>query len=277
MSRNRLANGVNAAVGGMLIGIPGKAPIRRWVGPYAWAVRMPYACPESARGRSWPPWRQGRCCQRPVRQHDGDRHQPRTTTWSQGGAVEDLAWRRGRAVEDLAACRSAWRRSHSTSRTAWCRASGWRRLMATDRWWPVRSSRSCTNPLPPTTRCISRLEPWTCVRTSFVRRLTDLPRMCRRRSTHERVGRGRRGWSHASVAVGLLPPATRRCRRARAPSLCRWHERRRAASVRRGLRRGELRQQRERRRGAADRRGEARRGKAGRGGRGGQPRPGGAA
>ena len=114
------------------------------------------------------------------------------------------------------------------------------------------------NLLPPTTRCISRLEPWTCVRTSFVRQLTDLPRMCRRRSTHERVGRGRRGWSHASVAVGLLPPATRRCRRARAPSLCRWHERRRAASVRRRRGRGELRQQRERQRGAADRRGEVR-------------------
>ena len=52
--------------------------------------------------------------------------------------------------------------------------------------------------------------------------------------------------------------ATRRCRRARAPSPCRRHERRRAASVRRGRGRGELRQQRERQRGAADRRGEVR-------------------
>ena len=52
--------------------------------------------------------------------------------------------------------------------------------------------------------------------------------------------------------------ATRRCRRARAQSLCRQHEPRRAASVRRGRGRGELRQQRERQRGAADRRGEVR-------------------
>ena len=120
--------------------------------PYACAVRMPYACPESARGRSWPPWRQGRWCHRPVRQHDVDHHQPRTTTCSQGGARADLAWRRGRAVEDLGHDRSARRRSYSTSGAARCRASWWRRLMATDRWWPVRSSGLCTgggSGLPP--------------------------------------------------------------------------------------------------------------------------------
>ena len=121
-------------------------------GPYAWAVRMPYACPESARGRSWPPWRQGRWCHRPVRQHDVDHHQPRTTTCSQGGARADLAWRRGRAVEDLGHDRSARRRSYSTSGAARCRASWWRRLMATERWWLVRSSGLCTgggSGLPP--------------------------------------------------------------------------------------------------------------------------------
>ena len=157
-------------------------------GPYAWAVRMPYACPESARGRSWPPWRQGRCCQRPVRQHDGDRHQPRTTTWSQGGAVEDLAWRRGRAVEDLAACRSAWRRSHSTSRTAWCRASGWRRLMATDRWWPVRSSRLVHQPF------------------CTVRRLTDVPACVSAGRRTNAWDVGGEGGATPAWRVGLLPP-----------------------------------------------------------------------
>ena len=69
--------------------------------------------------------------------------------------------------------------------------------------------------------------------------------------------------------------ATRRCRRARAPSPCRRHERRRAASVRRGRGRGELRQQRERQRGAADRRGEVRlRGEAGEAGGAAPPRHG---
>ena len=122
-------------------------------GPHAWAARMPYACPESARGRSWPPWRQGRWCHRPVRQHDVDHHQPRTTTCSQ-------------------------------------------------------------------------------------RRCSCSPRV-----------------------------ASRTC--------CGGHERRRAASVRRGRGRGELRQQRERQRGAADRRGEARlRGEAGEAGGAAPPRHG---
>ena len=48
---------------------------------------------ESATGRSWPPQRHGRSCRRPVRQYDGEHHQPRTITWSQGGAHADLAWR----------------------------------------------------------------------------------------------------------------------------------------------------------------------------------------
>ena len=120
----------------------------RGQGPGTW----PGTRPGSATGRSWPPWRHGRCCHRPVRQHEGDRHQPRTNTCSQGGARADLAWRRGRAVEDLGHDRSARRRSYSTSGAARCRASWWRRLMATDRWWPVRSSGLCTgggSGLPP--------------------------------------------------------------------------------------------------------------------------------
>ena len=65
--------------------------------------------------------------------------------------------------------------------------------------------------------------------------------MCRRRPTYERVGRRRRGWSHAGVVCRAPAAATRRCRRARAQSLCRQHERRRAASVRRRRGRGERR------------------------------------
>ena len=64
----------------------------------------------------------------------------------------------------------------------------------------------CTNPSAPTTRCISRLEPWTCARTCFVRWLTDVP-AC--------VGAGRRtnawdvggeGGAMPAWCVGLLPP-----------------------------------------------------------------------